>query len=276
MRGAILSVLKPIFGLLLVGSLTLFSTMVGCAGDDGNDPGVLGSEAANILSTTSYPKFVVEIDYVEGYAPDAKAYEFVKKVISEVMEKPGGADVYLDTVLPPMGEDHEYLLTDIKAIEKEHRSTYRGGDTVAMYFLFLDGRYQGDTDTLMTLGLAYSGSSMVMFKNNFAKVCAPLVAANEDSPDIAELLCPLSEGTTWVHEMGHLMGLVNTGTEMVTPHQDPDDHGAHCDNPDCIMFWLNNTTSMMDTIIQRIETGNKDFFPFDGNCLADLEAMGSQ
>ena len=121
---------------------------------------------------------------------------------------------------------------------------------------------------------AYSGSSLVIFKDNIARLCEPLranyQAAGQDK--LAGLICPLIEGATWVHELGHLMGLVNTGADMVTAHQD-EEHGAHCDNPDCIMYWLNNSVEIAGIIKQRLDSGNEEFLPFDQNCLDDLDAL---
>ena len=39
-----------------------------------------------------------------------------------------------------------------------------------------------------------------------------------------------------LHEWGHLFGFVNKGSSMMDDHADTR-HEAHCQNPECIMFW---------------------------------------
>lgn len=52
------------------------------------------------------------------------------------------------------------------------------------------------------------------------------------------------ETTVVLHEMGHLLGLVNVGSEMVEPHED-ESYDHHCDNEDCLMYWAIETNSFL-------------------------------
>lgn len=257
---------------LSLGCFALASVPLGCAEEEVGT-GWLGSEAHNFLSSETYTHVVAEVDYVEGKAPATGAFEYMKTVINDVIAK-DGATALLDSELAAQGEAHAYSLSEIREIEDANRSNYRSGDTVAVYFLFLDGRYAGDSDTSYTLGLAYSGSSVVIFKDNVEKHCLPLQAtyAAEGKSVLADKICSLMEGTTWVHELGHLLGLVNTGAPLASEHQDHD-HGKHCDNDECIMYWSNNTSAIVELIKARINAGNEDFVPFDEACRDDLRAL---
>ncbi|RME52706.1 MAG: hypothetical protein D6795_06390, partial [Deltaproteobacteria bacterium] len=114
-----------------------------------------------------------------------------------------------------------------------------------------------DEGNAKILGLAHRGASIAMFKRTIQEV--------------ASLLAPprLIEQTTLDHEFGHLIGLVNSGIGMVTPHEDPD-HPAHDVNPHCIMYFANNGSN----VISILETGEIPFF--DDNCLRDIAAAGGR
>jgi hypothetical protein len=77
------------------------------------------------------------------------------------------------------------------------------------------------------------------------------------------------EQSTIVHELAHAFGLVNNGVPMTTPHQD---HGAHCDNDACTMFFANEgATDAAKFVRDRVLTGSTILF--DDNCLADADAL---
>ncbi|HEY0356753.1 MAG TPA: hypothetical protein VGC29_11140, partial [Flavisolibacter sp.] len=71
------------------------------------------------------------------------------------------------------------------------------------------------------------------------------------------------------HEVGHLLGLVDIGSPMQTPHKDAD-HGSHCNNNSCLMYYASETTDILGLLL----TGN---IPgLDANCIADLRANGGK
>lgn len=75
------------------------------------------------------------------------------------------------------------------------------------------------------------------------------------------------EQATLVHEMGHALGLVNNGLPMTTPHQDAS-HGAHCNNPDCVMYYTNEGATDMLKFARGASEKN-DPVMFDPRCLSD-------
>ena len=77
------------------------------------------------------------------------------------------------------------------------------------------------------------------------------------------------EQVTLVHEFGHAIGMVNRGVPMVEDHHDTD-HGAHCSNPDCVMYWTVEGADIVGFIQSRL-LGASDVL-FGPECLADFDA----
>ena len=75
------------------------------------------------------------------------------------------------------------------------------------------------------------------------------------------------EQATLIHEAAHALGLVNNGLPMVATHHDSA-HGAHCDNSNCVMYYLNEGTSDLATFVATyILSGSAVMF--DDKCLND-------
>jgi hypothetical protein len=100
-----------------------------------------------------------------------------------------------------------------------------------------------------------------MFKANlkFASKTGPLDLIK---PPLVEV-----EQSVFVHELGHVLGLVNLGTPMVTPHEDthPDRRG-HSNNQGSVMYWAVETSAIGNIL------GQNPPDDFDNNDRADLRA----
>jgi hypothetical protein len=95
-------------------------------------------------------------------------------------------------------------------------------ERVASVF-FLHGTYEGD---LNILGVHFSGYRFAfVFKD---------VISTVNSTD--ELTRHYAEQASVVHELGHVVGLVNGGVPMQSPHEDTAHPGHAIDNQD-VMFW---------------------------------------
>ncbi|MFP5384487.1 MAG: hypothetical protein ACLGHN_00310 [Bacteriovoracia bacterium] len=75
------------------------------------------------------------------------------------------------------------------------------------------------------------------------------------------------EQATLIHEMGHALGLVNNGIPMIQNHQDVP-HGAHCSNPDCVMYYSNEGASNMIKFAKS-SYAKGTVIMFDNQCLED-------
>lgn len=82
------------------------------------------------------------------------------------------------------------------------------------------------------------------------------------------------EQTTLVHEVGHAIGLVENGIPARGGHHDAA-HGAHCNNRDCVMHYLNEGAAELAGFVGRfVESG--DAVVFGPECLADIDAEAAR
>ena len=79
------------------------------------------------------------------------------------------------------------------------------------------------------------------------------------------------EQSTLVHELSHAIGLVDTGVPPTSDHVDRE-HGAHCKNDRCVMYYLNEGAADAAMFARQvITTGSRILF--DAGCLADVDAL---
>lgn len=162
-------------------------------------------------------------------------------------------------------EDTVFSQQRIFELVAKHRNDASSEGRRAYYVLFLDGEFdtgdgQGNPNIL---GVSFGTTEVIaMFK--------PVIESAALDGETRRLV----EQTTMIHEFGHAVGLVNNGVAMASPHQD-EAHGAHCSNPDCVMYWLNHQDpgSVAEFAIRRV-TGASTVV-FDQACLDDAAAASA-
>jgi hypothetical protein len=215
-----------------------------------------GAAARDLLSADDFDRLVVEVQYVQGFAPTAAGLQHLRGFLEARLNKPGGVEIRVASSPLPIQGQATYTPADVRAIEQQHRTAYTQGTTIATYLLYLDGELEGGPNVL---GIAYNNTSMALFAEKIDQHTGGVL-----QPSFATV-----EGTVANHEMGHLLGLVNNGTPMQTDHHD-EDNGRHCDDPDCLMHFSVRTTDYLDNLLGgTIPT-------LDADCLADLQANGGQ
>jgi hypothetical protein len=213
----------------------------------------VGASANEILSAAKYTSIVMQIQYMPGYAPDAASVNNLVAFLNNYANKPGGI-TYTLTPIAASGKA-SLALTDITATETANRTLFTSGNTLAIYVLYTDAPYS----TNNTLGVAYRNTSLVLF--------GPTITNN--SGGVNQTSRTKLESTTQQHEFGHLMGLVNLGSPMVTPHNDASNAG-HCTSNTCLMYYVTNTGTMGGILL------NGPVPSLDANCRADLRANGGK
>ena len=212
----------------------------------------LGTSAHDFLSGAAYTALLVEVDYMPGYAPDATALNNLKIFLSTCLNKPEGISIYTQQI--PSSGKAVLSIQDIVSIEKRYRTAYPWGNTLAVHILITDADF-AESNVFAT---SYWNTSICLFGK---KIQANAGGAGQVSR--TQLYSTLME-----HEFGHLMGLVNQGTPMLTNHSDSA-NGAHCNNPLCLMYYEVETTVVSSTTTSTIPS-------LDENCIADLKANGGK
>ncbi|MBL6449663.1 peptidase [Fulvivirga sp. 29W222] len=247
-------------------SLILFSIfIIGCSDDDeneinnnpANDQNV-GVSANSFLSSDTYDNLIIEVQYARGYAPPTAAINNLQTFLEQYLNKPAGISVITNEINAP-GQT-QYSVSDIQAIEDNNRTQFTDGKTIAAYFFFADSGYSEDTNEAKVLGIAYRNTSMALFQKTIEDLSGGLGQPSTN----------LLTSTVMNHEFGHILGLVNNGTSMVSQHQDVD-HGHHCNAKDCLMYWAAETGSGIAGLL-----GMSSPPGLDAQCISDLKANGGK
>lgn len=217
-----------------------------------------GTSYEDLLSATRYEELVVEIFFMPGMEPDSRTLEQFESFLEARLNKPGG--ITLELVPIPSANEENYSIIEITNLEKEIRSQYNKGDKIAVFAVFLDAPYAGNTENGTVLGVAYQNTSFAMFESSVQEF------SNKPFAPSRYVL----ESTVLNHEFGHLMGLVNAGAPLQSQHQDTE-HGRHCTNDECLMYW---TAETGEGLLSTLTGGSIP--SLDNACLEDLKAAGGK
>lgn len=243
---------------LLVAIFCCLLLFYSCKKDNSTAPNSpLGITANDFLSSKKYNKLQIEIQFVYGYKPTPTAIENIKTFLQERINKQGGIEIIYTTIEP--SSKTVYTIDDVREIEKVNRTIKNNETTLTAYILFLDGDYSQNSESLKTLGVAYGSSSMVIFEKTMRDLSGGL-----GQPSITSV-----ETTVTEHELCHILGLVNNGTALTSPHQDGG-HGKHCVNSNCLMYYATETSDILNNLL-----GN-NIPSLDQNCINDLKANGGK
>lgn len=231
---------------------------VGCKKDRalsslGANGKAVGASANDLLSSNKFKTLNIEIQYVEGFQPQAASIENLRTFLNNLVNKPAGINI-TQKAIPATGKT-TLTVDDISNIEKNNRTVFTDGDNIGVYLLFTDG----DFSTGNVLGIAYRNTSMCIFGKTIA----------DNSGGFAQPSTTKLESTVAQHEFAHILGLVDIGSAMQTNHKDSN-NGSHCNNENCLMYFSVETTDFLGNLI----TGSIPIL--DANCRADLKANGGK
>jgi hypothetical protein len=221
-----------------------------------SDPGDL---AARFLQDATFRSLVVEVDYCAGRAPDAEALDALVVRLTSVCRKPQGATIVLDDPIPE-GAFPDVLDADaLESMETTWRDRYADAATgvAVLYVLCVPGGHEDDTPTERALGMAFGGTSVALFLDS-----------TDRGQDVFATTAEM-RAMILIHEACHVLGLVNNGLPMMTPHEDPHD-AHHCDDPACVLA----ATPILPRLGPEID--DPAFAPLCPHCLEDLAALADR
>ena len=213
-----------------------------------------GASSRDLLSADDFDRLVVQVHYVEGFRPSDAGLAMLTDFLTARLNKPAGIDLRIEPALQ-IASQATYTVAEVRALEVQHRTAYTEGTTLAVHLLFLGGEY---SEASNVLGIAYNNTSMAVFEEK----------VQQNSGGALQPAQATVEGVVASHEVGHILGLVNNGSDMQTEHQD-EPNGRHCDDPDCLMYYAVRTTDFMSNLLG-------DSPELDANCLDDLAANGGR
>jgi len=199
----------------------------------------VGAAARAILQPRPYRELVVEVDWVTGHPPNPSAVDHLVQVLRSSTRKPvstrGGNEL--------SAQGGPYYPSQIRALA-EKRDVRSGGSIAAIWVAYLDGRLAANR---RAGGAAISGTVLAMFPDRL-----------NETADAGGTL----EAATLLHEMGHLLGLINIGYTSPRGREDPT-HPGHSINQGSVMHWSVEAASGPDGLPSN----------FDEDDLADLRGL---
>jgi hypothetical protein len=212
-----------------------------------------GASARELLDDREYKSLIVEIQYMKGFNPKQKTLDYLRKFLQTYLNKPKGIKIVLKEINSI--EKDTLSKDEVLEIEKARRTRFVKDDQIAIYILFTDGIHPGGK----ILGMAYRNTSAVVYGKAIEQHYAKAGKLTQQELETAVLL----------HEVAHLLGLVNKGSLPESQHTDSIHHD-HCNNKKCLMYHSVETMNLSSILLK----GNIPVF--DSSCINDLIANGGK
>ena len=171
--------------------------------------------------------------------------------LESVCDKPAGISVDYNEV--DFEHQGAWSAQDVRDKGWETKDTWpRDGTTLYWQILFPAGTYETDS----VLGVAVDASTVALFSDFIDEADGPF-----GRPSVEDV-----ENSVLVHELGHLLGLVNLVYQSPIDHED-EDHPGHSNNEDSVMYWAIESTDVANFIFGSLPS---DFDDADRSDLAGL------
>lgn len=241
---------------LLLAMLVAFTNLAGCLGSSLDDvlperKGIPGGLTLACLTSTTYTSMIVEVDYESGYKPFTSSTDMLIDRLTSVCDKPDGISIEFEEV--NFGQQGDWSAEDVRDKAWDEKSgSPREDSTLRWQLIFPAGTYSDAS----VLGVAVDASTVALFSDSIDQAEGPL-----GRPSVEDV-----ENSVVVHEVGHLLGLVNLVYESPVDHED-DEHPGHSNNDDSVMYWAVESTDIVNFIFGTLPN---DFDSDDLNDLAGL------
>lgn len=230
----------------------------GGGGDAGGNP---TERPRDYIRGENFGRLVVEVDTAPGLEPRTGVSAEIEARFGAILDKPDGVEVRLHDRNLPSPANGVWTAEALVELGEQVNDIPTDGDTIEIHTMWLAGRYENEN----TLGTAWRNRHIAMFPEKISEFCTDVLL-------VGEMLCPIAETAIWTHEVGHVIGLVDNGVDMVADHEDKA-HGKHDENRDCIMYWSYDGADALDLLNERVLQGRLDAPAFDQACLDDIAAV---
>lgn len=190
-----------------------------------DDDGPLGANALAMLRGDR-PRLVLEVDVQSGAALSQAALDHLVDELSRHLDK---SEITFAGANEVASDDESWTVDDLRAAVAENRTTASDDQQVSVHVLVLRGGFAGDDGEGEAIGLAYGASTVALWPGRADGIGG--VLGSREGVERAVL----------VHELGHLLGLVNLVYESDIDHEDPE-HPGHSSSQGSVMFHAVETT----------------------------------
>lgn len=207
-----------------------------------------------IASGAIYPNLIVEVDYATDVPPFASALEHSRDALLRVTDK--RAVTFVEPrAFEPTNSDGIWTVEELLVLREALIDTTDGpsvpaGEAGVLHIIYLDGESKEGH-----WGVALF-STVFVFAGAVRDASTPSTMARAEAYEREILL----------HEVGHVLGLVNAGVPMQRQH---DDGTSHSTNPESIMSSGWKQVGLPDVLAADLVHSRW----FDADDLADLRAF---
>lgn len=212
----------------------------------------VGYSAKDLLSNEDFKNLVIEINCFNVY-PQNQTLNEIKSFLNGRLNKTS-VSIVLDT--NASSGLASVSTGNLISFDESSRDYYTTDNSIVVNCNYFDANYTDEN----VLGVAFYNTSIALFGEKIKSI----------SNDPLEPPRWQVESTVFLHELGHILGLVNTGSGMVNNHQD-EAHGKHCDNESCLMYWSVETSDVVNNLLSTNTVPG-----LDNNCILDLQNNGGK
>jgi hypothetical protein len=171
------------------------------------------------------PALTIEVLVQDGAAPESRALDHLQRVVTRETEKPDG----IRRLQHVFGSDRRrWSAADLRALAAERRQHRSTSDHASILVMYVRGSFEHEG----AIGVALNATEIAVFPDRWRDLVGGVLGAGGDV-----------ERAVLVHEVGHVLGLVELTYESIHDRHD-DDNPGHSRNRDSVMYWAIATTAI--------------------------------